>query len=293
MNHQLTDNANDIPPRQKGTLSVTGWLLLGLVLGLVGSLYYAWVVAPVAYTNASPARFSDSFREEYVQLVSESYAVTGDWPQAEQRLVALGDANLQQTVAQLLDDTVRTNPSGRVIRNLATLAHRLGVESAAVSQFGPTTGATVTPTMTQTAVSITELTSPTPSTTPQPTRPKPTATVRPSATPIPNYRLLDQQPICTDEDAPRIEVNTLDAFLDPEPGVEVIVRWQGGEDRFFTGFKPEKGAGYGDFTMSSELSYTVLLANGSQEVSGLRLESCESGLVGGWQLTFQNLRIGE
>ena len=283
------------PSRQKGKLSITGWLLLGLVLGLAGSLYYAWVVAPVVFTDASPARFSDNFREEYVQLVSESYAVSGDWLQAEQRLLALEEPDLQQTVANLLDDAVRTEPSGRVIRNLAALASRLGVEGAAVAQFGPSNGAMVTPTPspTETAVSIidTQLTPPTPSTTPPPTLPKPTATIRPSATPIPNYRLLNQQPICRDEAAPRIEVNTLDAFLDPEPGVEVIVRWQGGEDHFFTGFKPQLGAGYGDFTMSPEVSYTVMLAAGSQEVSGLRIEPCESGFVGGWELTFQNLRI--
>ncbi len=289
------------PSRQKGHLSVTSWLLLGLILGLAGSLYYAWVVAPVVYTNASPARFSDPFREEYVRLVSESYAITGDWAQAEQRLLALEEADLQQTVANFLDNAVRTESSGRIIQNLAALASRLGVEGAAVSQFGPTDGATVMPTVTQTAstplqeqaVSITELTPPTPSATPLPTQPKPTATIRPSATPVPNYRLLDQQPVCTDEDAPRIELITLDAFLNPEPGVEAVVRWQGGEDHFFTGFKPEHGAGYGDFTMSPELSYTVMLVDGSQEVSGLRVQPCESGFVGGWQLTFQNLRVGE
>jgi len=35
-------------------LSAAGLFLLGLIIGLAGALYYAWVVAPVVYTDASP-----------------------------------------------------------------------------------------------------------------------------------------------------------------------------------------------------------------------------------------------
>jgi hypothetical protein len=89
----------------------------------------------------------------------------------------------------------------------------------------------------------------------------------------------------------RIEVETLDALLNQLPGVEVIVRWDGGEDHFFTGFKPEQGDGYGDFTMTPGVSYSVMLVDGSPEISGLRIEPCDNGRDGGWRLSFQNLRI--
>jgi hypothetical protein len=69
------------------------------------------------------------------------------------------------------------------------------------------------------------------------------------------------------------------------------VTWEGGSDRFYTGFKPELGAGYGDFRMMPGLSYAITLADGSPEISGLRLEACPSGLDGGWRLTFQNVRV--
>ncbi len=82
---------------------------------------------------------------------------------------------------------------------------------------------------------------------------------------------------------------TQDALLNPLPGIEVLVTWDGGSDHFFTGFKPDMGSGYGDFTMSPDRSYTIGLAEGSPEISGLRIEPCDSGLDGGWQLTFQNL----
>jgi hypothetical protein len=41
--------------------------------------------------------------------------------------------------------------------------------------------------------------------------------------------------------------------------------------------------------MEPDISYIVRLAEGSPEISGLRLESCPGGLDGGWRLTFQNL----
>ncbi|KAA3654730.1 MAG: hypothetical protein DWQ04_34190 [Chloroflexi bacterium] len=276
-----------------GGISAAGWILLGLVIGLVGSLYYAWVVSPVVYTDASPARFSDEYKREYIVLVSQSYALTGNWEMAEQRLSALDDPALAESVAALLDDAIRRGESNRVIRNLAVVAQQLGVANTAVSRFGPSTGATITPTPTNTP--ITPEATLTPTNTPRPTNtpfPTSTATSQPSPTAQPNYRLLDQQRVCTNEDTPRIEVNTLDAFLNPLPSVEVRVTWQGGQDRFYTGFKPEIGAGYGDFTMDAEVSYTVFLADGSPEISGLRIEPCDTGFDGGWQLTFQNLRVG-
>jgi hypothetical protein len=109
------------------------------------------------------------------------------------------------------------------------------------------------------------------------------------------FRLLSQERVCDDDvPSPRIEVVTVDALLEPLAGVEVIVSWDGGSDRFFTGFQPEMGPGYGDFTMSPDVSYSVVLAPGSPTVSGLRVEPCtaaEGGLPGGWRLTFQNLTV--
>lgn len=273
--------------------SLTGWLLLGLVLGLIGSLYYAWVVEPIVYTDASPVRFSDTYRQEYILLVSQSYALTDDWTQAQQRLQALDDPNLANTVGDLLDGAIRQQRPDREIRRLAAVAQQLGVQRPSVARFAPGTAATVTPTPSPTPP--TAVPTATPTNTPPPTgTPPPTATAteRPSPTMPPTYRLLDQQRLCDDEDAPRIEVYTLDAFLNPLPGVEVQVRWPEGQDHFFTGFKPAINPGYGDFSMEADISYTVVLAAGSPAVSGLRVEPCDNGTQGGWQLTFQNLRFG-
>lgn len=276
-----------------GRFTTPSLLLLGLIIGLAGSLYYAWVISPVIYTDASPARFTESYKAEYIFLVSQSLAVDGDWEQAQQRLVALDDPALTQTVTDLLNHYVVQQRPPSEIRNLAILAQQLGAAAPAVALFAPTPIGSVTPTPTITPTPLLPTIEPSPTAVPSET-PRPTVTAVPTIpsqpTSQPTYRLLNQQQICQrDEAAPSITVITLDALLNPLPGVEVQVQWDGGADHFFTGFKPSLGEGAGDFAMSPDTSYTIVLAEGSPEISGLRIETCANGLTGGWQLTFQNL----
>lgn len=291
------------PPRRRQRplpfwrrFSATGWLLLGLVFGLIGGLYYAWIIDPVVFTNASPARFSDRYREEYIILVSQSYAVNENWPLAQQRLAALDDPNIAETVNSLLETAVRQQRPAPLLEQLAVVARQLGAEGQAIALFAPTLpAANVQPTPTSAFVTTPTATftpSATPTSTPTPS-PTGTATRPATATPQPNYRLNEQTRLCSEDSAiSRIEIVVLDAFLNDLPGVEIEVSWQNGRDRFYTGFKPENGRGYADFEMSPDIAYTVRLPDGSPEVSGLRLEECDSGFSGGWRLTFQNLRSG-
>lgn len=277
--------------------SAAGLILLGVIMGLMGALYYAWVVAPIVYTEVAPSRLSERYKEEYIYLVSQSYATNGDWAQAERRLAALEDPILNQRVAALLETYLREQAEPQVIENMARLAQRLGVENKAVALFAPTpAGPIPTPTVIPTTAALTAPTA-TPSQTPTPSlTPSPSATAttiaRPSVTPRPTYRLLAQTQHCAaGEPVALLVVETQDALLNPLPGIEVLVTWAGGADHFFTGFKPAQGAGYGDFVMEPGVSYTVQLADGSPEISGLRIEPCADGAEGGWWLTFQNLRL--
>ncbi len=298
----MTPSSRRPPPRRQRPLpfwrrlSTTGWLLLSLVIGLIGGLYYAWVVEPVIFTNASPARFSDQYQETYIILVSQSYAVNENWPLAQQRLAALDDPAIAETVNDLLETAVRQQRPAPLLEQLAVVARQLGAEGQAIALFAPTVPAANSQPTPTPAVVTTPTQTPTPSATPTNTPvPTPTGTAtRPATlTPQPNYRLTEQTRLCLeDEPAGRIEVVVLDTFLNDLPGIEIEVSWQNGRDRFFTGFKPEYGRGYADFEMSPDISYTVRLPDGSPEVSGLRVETCASGLAGGWQLTFQNLRDG-
>ncbi|HRQ39338.1 MAG TPA: hypothetical protein PLD25_15635 [Chloroflexota bacterium] len=267
-------------------VSTAGWLLLGLVIGLSAGLYYSWVVDPVVYINAGPSRLSEAHKAEYIFLVSQSYAADGNWGQAQQRLAALEDPNLAETVNALLESYVRNLASPEALRHLAALAQQLGAEGGAVGIFAPTAAALPTPTLASQVFLPTPEPLPTLTAVPAQT---PTATLPPQPTEVFMYQLLNQERLCDQEGTPRIEVITQDASLNDLPGTAVRVRWAGGEDRFFTGFKPDLGAGYGDFTMTPDVSYAVALLEGSPEVSGLRMERCADGREGGWRLVFQKL----
>lgn len=272
--------------------SLTGWLLLGLLLGLGSGLVYSWLISPVVFTDASPARLTGESRAAYIELIGRSYVTTGDLALARERLAALDEEDVGQAVVVQLEDAIRNQKPDRTIRALAALGQALGVENQTVALFAPTP-ATAVPTQTATP----ELSVP-PTVTHTPLPPTATAvatftplpTLIPTDTPQPNFRLLNQEQLCGQE-PPQIAVIVLDALLDQQPGVEVHVTWADGQDRFFTGFKPEQGLGYADFTMSPDVSYSVVLPAGSPEVSGLRIEPCDDGALAGWELTFQNLRL--
>jgi hypothetical protein len=44
-------------------------------------------------------------------------------------------------------------------------------------------------------------------------------------------------------------------------GVEILITWSGGRDRFFTGFKPEIDPGYADFQMEPGQLYQIELVS--------------------------------
>lgn len=281
---------------ERPSLPIISLIFFGLVLGLVGALYYAWIIDPIVLVDASPARFSPEYKAEYILMVSQNLAANGDLEAAQQRLSALGEANVAQTVANLLEQFVRERRPSAHITTTANLAQKLGIETQAVALFAPTPSGGALPLPTPTATpepaeptATPPRTKPAPSPTLIPTT-IPTATPKPSPTPQPNYRLLNQQRVCEEEAAPRLEVITLDALLVPLAGVEVLVTWEGGSDHFVTGFKPEEDEGYGDFTMTTDTIYSVQLADGSPEIGDLQVETCEAtDLSGGWRLTFQNL----
>lgn len=277
------------------SISRTSLLLLGLISGLIGGLYYAWLVDPVVFVNAGPARFSNEHKAEYIYLVSQNFAATGNLPQARQRLAALDDPELDGTIVELLESSLREQRAPAMVQALAELAQALDIEAPTVALFVPDGEERPfnqpTPSFSLEQATATPLPSPTILPTSSPTATiSPTRTQRPTPTSRPVYRLLTQTRSC-ERDTPLIEVITLDALLEDLAGVEVLVRWEGGSDRFFTGFKANEQPGYGDFSMEPDTVYTIVLADGSPHVENLQIEPCDNGRFGGWQLTFQNLTV--
>ena len=131
---------------------------------------------------------------------------------------------------------------------------------------------------------------PRPTSTPTRTR-TPLPTLTPTATPGLPFELQERKLVCDQAIAgPLIQVETFDVDGIPIPGVAIIVTWPDGEDRFFTGLKPELGLGYADFTMTPGVSYDVQISDGGETVPGLVAEECVTGtgdrIWASWSLVF-------
>lgn len=277
-------------------------LLLGALLGAGGGLYYAWNVSPVAYTDTAPSTLAQAQRDDYVLLIASSHAVDHDLARARVRLASAGITG-GQPLAALADRALDEGWGAARMCALAGLAQALGAASRALALCPDLAEPTpiVVPTHTRTPPpSATP--SPAPTATPTATRrPTLTPTARPSPTPSPTpryaYRVLARQQVCvTGQTEPLIVVLVQDAAGDGIPGVEVHVTWDGGDDHFFTGLKPEEDPGYGDFLMTPGAAYTVeLLAAGggasSPALADLAAFTCTGDAPGVWRVIYE--RIGE
>lgn len=291
------------------------YLLTGFVLGALLGLVFAWVVAPVEYVDTSPASLRENFKDQYRALIAAAYVANSDLARAQARLNLLADADVARTLAEQAQRTLAEGGSPDAAQALALLALDLGQgPTPAVSPSPPTQTHTLPPTPSRTAsptivtqvptltsTSESEVTAPsspsgTGTQTPQNTRTAlptgtPLLTRTPTATPDAPFVLQDSTFVCDPNlNQPLIQVVTEDAAGGQVPGVEIVVNWEGGEDHFFTGLKPEFGLGYADFTMDPEEVYTLRLADGGQPVPDLIAAECEaedgSRYWGSWYLLF-------
>jgi hypothetical protein len=275
------------------------YLLTGLVVGILLGLAYGWLLAPVSYTNTPPVSLRADYKDQYRTLIALAYAANGDLGRARARLALLGDEQPGEIVAnQALRAAAENRPVSEV-QSLAVLAEALG---SPVEVVAPTPSPQPSATATQTA---SPTPSPQPSSTSEPitdqpttgsaptdtgvTQPQPTSTlatgsapantppVQPTATSTraAPFVLRVREQVCDPNlPGPLIQVLVFDSFRQPVPGVAVNINWPGGQERFFTGLKPEISPGYADFLMDPLGEYTVRLGDGGQTVSELRSQPC-------------------
>ena len=90
------------PPITPQRVAWSSLVLLGILIGLGAGLYYAWVVDPVVYTAAAPARLRPELQDEWVYMASQGYSADGDLTRARQRLSALGNEAYEEQLADQL-----------------------------------------------------------------------------------------------------------------------------------------------------------------------------------------------
>lgn len=255
-------------------------LLLGALLGFAAGLYYSWVVNPVEYVDTAPISLREDYKGEMLSLIASAYAATGDIERARVRLSLLGISNLPGTLSRMAQSLLATGASEREARALAELAAALGERPDQPVQPGATQAATLTPPAEKLATSTA---------TPEPIH---SPTPRPTATPGAPFKLIRQEDACDSPGStPQIQLLVLDASGNGAPGIQARVVWDGGQDRFYTGLKPELGQGYADFDLQPGVIYTLELAGGAAAVTDLQAAQCpaeEGGtLPGSITLVFQ------
>jgi hypothetical protein len=294
------------------------YLITGFVLGAVLGVLYAWLVSPVEYVNTSPAAMREDFKGQYRALIASAYVANRDLPRAQARLNLLGDEDVARVLAEQAQHSLAEGGSPEVAQALALLALDLGQGPTPIAEVGtPVPTAVLSTTVTPTASSVVK----TPTSTPPETAPgqteeavptagptdspnltqeitrtsQPTSEPLPTRTPSPTpgspFVLQESTFVCDPEQTePLIQVLAEDADGAGISGVEVVVSWEGGEDHFFTGLKPEFGPGYADFSMTPGVTYNLRLADGGQTITDLTPAECEtssgSRYWGSWYLLF-------
>ena len=259
-------------PRRSRQRSLTGFIFVGII-GLTLGLTYAWFINPVEYVNVDPSQLGQDQQRTFLILIGLAYASDNNLERAPARLPAMDIDDPAQVVADAADDAVSLGLPEASVRSLANLALALGGEPEAASAFaGPLLAPTVLPTAASVAVPFASAT---------PTIPIPTETPSASATPqetqnVPiltpvalQFVLVDLATFCDAEHvAGLISVQVQDGDGVGLRGMQIQVEWEGGVDGFFTGLKPERNAGYADFTMTEGEVYRVRVVDGNEFLSG-------------------------
>jgi hypothetical protein len=87
-------------------------LVLGLIVGIVLGILYAWVLDPIEYTGAGPQDMLEPYQEAYLQNLADYYAYSGDqgrvtsslsiWPEAPTKICEMSGAAADPAVAARL-----------------------------------------------------------------------------------------------------------------------------------------------------------------------------------------------
>ena len=281
--------------------------LVGLVVGMGMSLLYTWVLDPPALSLTTAASLTPHDREVYTVLVAAAYTSDGNLERARRRLAGLEDVDVAGTIVALAERYIAEGRDVRDVRVLARLSDALGHTSAVVRPFIATPTQTVTPTATPTPLptrtptpTLTPTVTPTPTRTATPSRtpsPAPVPTLTPTPTPTverDRFQVAQSTAVCDATTGGLLRIYVRDDEGQGVPGVQILVSWPGGEDRFFTGFKPDVDPGYADFKMQPGELYEVALVDAKSDSAravGSNLDKACPDLPAdtqpSWQIVFE------
>ena len=266
-------------------------------------LFYAWVLSPLRYVDTSPGTLRADFKDQFRVAIAASYSLDHNLNRARARLFLLGDPDPVQVLTAQAQRMLGAGESFTIIQEVAGLATDLqsGVASNSVG---------ITPTPTSIQVSSSQSSTLPVSSTGTPLEIVQTPTIeststsaifdtptpRPTRTPVPTagapIQLVSQDQVCNPNLTDGLmQISVLDSHHHQLPGMEVIITWNGGQEHFFTGFKPEIAIGYADYIMQPGVIYTVRIEQSGIPVPNLSAPACPDTngqtYTGGLKLIFQ------
>jgi hypothetical protein len=267
--------------------------LLALCAGIGLGLFMAWYIFPLSYTEAQPFDLNARDKDDILRMIASSYALDNSFELANQRLyyLQLPDAKAR------LSELAHTEPNELTQQALVKL--RVDLDRPAEARARPTSTARPTRNLTpapRVTIIVLEPTAVIP--TPVPSTPLPTP-LPPTSEPnlnAPRFELVEKRALdCRSVGGgAAIRVVVLDASGKGLPGVPVEVNSALGNELFYTGFKPERGIGFGDVTVLPG-TYSVHLVDTARSdvVGDLRIDTnviqCGSNPAAtqGWHLVFR------
>ena len=240
----------------------------GLILGISAGLAYAWAINPVVEYSTEPWQLRPDDRAHYMVAITLAFMGDSDLNRAVERLLTLQGQDVNADVFQQVANTacrlastgyVDNNSGLMAIRSMMTFYQLQGRTGCAdtllpAGNIEPTPRVVIdapTPTLqppatkTPTPVSAVEAT---------PTSPR---VIVPTSVPQRDFVLANVSTFCDAELSGLIEVFVQDFGGVGIAGMPVRVRWDEGQDTFFTGLKPERGPAYADFQMEPGKGYIL------------------------------------
>ncbi len=288
------DNEIVAPIERPGLgISLSGGVL-GLVLGLIAGLFYAWQIDPVLVTNTEPDDLRNADQRMYIAAIAQEYGATGDLQLAVTRLLEVeSDGNPFELAAETTCQLIRARDINHVsdteiVRSLRAIYEPQGIradcDTTAFNTPVPVTIIPPTPTITP-SPTITPVASKTP--TPE-FAPGPVNTPLPTNTPpdVAGFRQAFVEPFCTPGIDGVIEIYVRDANGLGLPGVAVeVIDNERQREVFYTGLKPERGDDYADYEMTPGFRYRVGVVDAGQPSQELEATLCDE------QGTLQSYRV--
>lgn len=241
-------------------------LIIGLILGIAGALYYTWELRPLEEVDTAPWQLREEDRDRYLVAIMLSHQQHGNLGLTISRLdeMRLSNADPIQAVADIACELASSRFVGstaglegvRSMMRFYQAQQRAGCADELISLNDE-----LPPEILQIEVSTPTLPppatkTPTPEVTPLTTA-TPTPFRLPTNPPTRDFDVVALETYCSLDSPGLIEVYVRDFTGDRLPGQPVRVRWANGSSTFYTGLKPEISLDYADFQMEPGLAYTV------------------------------------